>query len=116
MRSDSRRSDAASLRNAHRWIAFAFFALILLHLAAGLFPALVRRDGVFESMAPGAAGTLPVAGEQSPARRRAAARAQPARLACTGTAALKASRNAGSSFASMSSMTAKACAGGIGRR
>jgi cytochrome b561 len=37
---------------AHRWLAFAFFALILLHLAAALFHALVRRDGVFEAMAP----------------------------------------------------------------
>jgi cytochrome b561 len=29
-----------------------FFALILLHVAAGLFHALVRRDGVFDAMAP----------------------------------------------------------------
>jgi cytochrome b561 len=40
------------LWNAHRFLAFAFFALILLHLAAGLFHALVRRDGVYEAMAP----------------------------------------------------------------
>ncbi len=40
------------LWNAHFYLAFAFFALILLHLAAALFHALVRRDGVFESMAP----------------------------------------------------------------
>ena len=39
------------LWNAHFYLAFAFFALILLHLAAALFHALVRRDGVFESMA-----------------------------------------------------------------
>ncbi len=39
------------LWNAHYYLAFAFFALILLHLAAALFHALVRRDGVFESMA-----------------------------------------------------------------
>jgi cytochrome b561 len=38
--------------NAHQLLAFAFFALILLHLAAALFHALVRRDGVFRSMAP----------------------------------------------------------------
>ena len=37
---------------AHRWLAFAFFALILLHVAASLFHALVRRDGVFEAMSP----------------------------------------------------------------
>jgi cytochrome b561 len=40
------------LWNAHYYLAFAFFALILLHLSAALFHALVRRDGVFETMAP----------------------------------------------------------------
>ena len=40
------------LWNAHRTLAFAFFAVILVHISAGLFHALVRRDGVFESMAP----------------------------------------------------------------
>ena len=40
------------LWTAHRTLAFAFFALILLHLAAALFHALVRRDGVFEAMGP----------------------------------------------------------------
>jgi cytochrome b561 len=42
----------ALLWNAHFYLAFAFFALILLHLAAALFHALIRRDGVFEAMAP----------------------------------------------------------------
>ncbi len=41
----------ALLWNAHFYLAFAFFAVILLHIAAALFHALVRRDGVFESMA-----------------------------------------------------------------
>ena len=41
------------LWNAHYYLAFAFFALILLHVAAALFHALVRRDGVFQTMAPG---------------------------------------------------------------
>ena len=47
-------SDAlhTALWNAHFYLAFAFFALVLLHLAAALFHAFVRRDGVFESMAP----------------------------------------------------------------
>ncbi len=45
----------ALLWTAHQYLAFAFFALILLHLAAGLFHALVRRDGVFESMTGGTA-------------------------------------------------------------
>jgi cytochrome b561 len=40
------------LRNAHRALAYAFFALILAHVAAALFHALVRRDGVFEAMSP----------------------------------------------------------------
>jgi cytochrome b561 len=42
----------AVLWNAHQILGFAFFALILLHLAAALFHALIRRDGVFASMAP----------------------------------------------------------------
>jgi cytochrome b561 len=41
------------LWNAHRFLALCFFALILLHFAAALYHALVRRDGVFESMAGG---------------------------------------------------------------
>jgi cytochrome b561 len=39
------------LWDAHFYLAFAFFALILMHVAAALFHALVRRDGVFEAMA-----------------------------------------------------------------
>jgi cytochrome b561 len=39
------------LWGAHFYLAFAFFALVLLHVAAALFHALVRRDGVFETMA-----------------------------------------------------------------
>ena len=42
----------ALLWGAHFYLAFAFFALILLHVAAALFHALVRRDGVFDAMAP----------------------------------------------------------------
>jgi cytochrome b561 len=45
----------ALLWNAHSLLAYAFFYLILLHLAAALFHALIRRDGVFESMAGGRA-------------------------------------------------------------
>ena len=40
------------LWDAHYYLAFAFYALVLLHVAAALFHALVRRDGVFEAMAP----------------------------------------------------------------
>jgi cytochrome b561 len=40
------------LWDAHFYLAFVFFALILLHVAAALFHALVRRDGVFDAMAP----------------------------------------------------------------
>ena len=52
----------ALLWTAHQFLGLAFFALILLHLAAALFHALIRRDGVFESMAGGKAR-----GENAPA-------------------------------------------------
>ncbi len=39
------------LRLAHGVLAYAFLLLILAHLAAALFHALVRRDDVFRSMA-----------------------------------------------------------------
>jgi len=42
----------ALLWDAHFYLAFAFFALVLMHLAAALFHAWVRRDNVFHSMAP----------------------------------------------------------------
>ncbi|MFC3692410.1 cytochrome b [Chenggangzhangella methanolivorans] len=45
----------AALWTAHAGLALCFFALILLHLAAALFHALVRRDGVFQQMAGGRA-------------------------------------------------------------
>ncbi|MFC7053109.1 cytochrome b [Hansschlegelia quercus] len=44
----------ALLWDAHRTLAFVFFTLVLLHVAAALFHALVRRDGVFQQMAGGA--------------------------------------------------------------
>src|SRR5262249_43662675 len=40
------------LWNAHFYLAFVFFALILLNVAAALFLFLVRRDGVFAARAP----------------------------------------------------------------
>ncbi len=39
------------LRTAHGLLAYAFFLLILGHLGAALTHALIRRDGVFQSMA-----------------------------------------------------------------
>ena len=39
------------LWTAHFYLAFAFFGLVLLHVGAALFHALIRRDGVFEEMA-----------------------------------------------------------------
>ncbi|WP_342731586.1 cytochrome b/b6 domain-containing protein [Bradyrhizobium sp. B117] len=39
------------LWDAHYYLAFAFFALVLLHMAAALFHALIRRDGVFGTIA-----------------------------------------------------------------
>ncbi len=50
------------LWNSHFYLGFAFFALVLLHIAAGLFHALVRRDGVFGTMAP-----LPLTDRTTPA-------------------------------------------------
>lgn len=41
----------AVLRTAHTVLAYIFFATILLHVAAALFHALIRRDGVFRAMA-----------------------------------------------------------------
>ena len=47
-------SDAlhTALWRAHVNLALLFYAVILLHVAAALFHALVRRDGVFEAMGP----------------------------------------------------------------
>lgn len=50
------------LWDAHYYLAFAFFAVILLHVAAALFHALVRRDSVFGSMAPTPSHDAPTAG------------------------------------------------------
>lgn len=55
------------LWNAHFYLAFAFFALILLHVAAALFHALIRRDGVFEAMA--STAIYDEAKEVAPAKR-----------------------------------------------
>ncbi len=41
------------LWHAHYYLAFVFFATILMHFAAILYHKLVRNDGVFEAMAPG---------------------------------------------------------------
>lgn len=41
----------AWLRDAHGWLARLLFATVLAHVAAALFHAWVRRDGVFASMA-----------------------------------------------------------------
>ena len=43
------------LRSAHTWLGLLLFAVVLAHLAAALFHAWVRRDGVFASMAHGPA-------------------------------------------------------------
>lgn len=40
----------ALLWDAHRYLAFALFALILMHLAAALFHGFIRRDGVLQQM------------------------------------------------------------------
>lgn len=43
----------AVLRSAHSWLALLLFVTVLMHLAAALFHAWVRRDSVFKSMARG---------------------------------------------------------------
>jgi cytochrome b561 len=43
----------ARLHFAHTYLAYLLFLTVLLHLAAALFHGLVRRDGVFSSMARG---------------------------------------------------------------
>jgi cytochrome b561 len=40
------------LWNAHYYLAFLFYVVILMHVAAALFHAIIRRDGVFEAMGP----------------------------------------------------------------
>jgi cytochrome b561 len=55
-------SDAlhTALWNAHFYLAFIFFLVILVHIAAALFHLLVRRDGVFQAMGPDLTGDEPV--------------------------------------------------------
>lgn len=50
------------LWSSHVYLGLAFFALVLLHLAAALFHALIRRDGVFEAIA-----LLPLRNRTTPA-------------------------------------------------
>ena len=50
------------LWDAHFYLGFAFFALVLLHVAAALFHASIRRDGVFETITP-----LPLRDNATPA-------------------------------------------------
>ena len=50
------------LWDAHFYLGFTFFALGLLHIAAALFHALIRRDGVFETITP-----LPLRDNATPA-------------------------------------------------
>ena len=61
----------AVLRTAHTWLALLLFATVLAHLAAGLYHAWVRRDGVFPAMATGpdsGDATFDLAGEVLPAQ------------------------------------------------
>jgi cytochrome b561 len=52
----------AVLRSAHTWLALLLFATVLMHLAAALFHAWVRRDEVFTSMARGYATNAKILG------------------------------------------------------
>jgi cytochrome b561 len=46
-------STYAWLRQLHTALALLLFATVIVHLGAALLHALIRRDGVFESMAGG---------------------------------------------------------------
>lgn len=47
----------AWLRDAHGWLAYLLFAVVLAHLSAALFHHCVRRDGVLRSMTGGSRKT-----------------------------------------------------------
>lgn len=55
------------LRDAHAVLAYALFALVLLHAGAGLYHGFVRRDGVLATMLGGAVSAEPDAPESLPA-------------------------------------------------
>lgn len=57
-----------ALWNAHFYLAFLFFAIILMHVAAALFHALIRRDGVFDAMGPHLTHDEVAPAERLPAR------------------------------------------------
>jgi cytochrome b561 len=57
-----------ALWNAHFYLGFLFFAVILMHLAAALFHALIRRDGVFDAMGPTLTHDDAAPAERLPAR------------------------------------------------
>ncbi|WP_331351243.1 cytochrome b [Cellvibrio sp. UBA7671] len=54
----------AVFRSAHTWLALLLFATVLMHLAAALFHAWVRRDDVFASMARGYVTNAKTLGEE----------------------------------------------------
>jgi cytochrome b561 len=56
------------LWGAHYYLAFTFFALVLLHIAAALLHLLIRRDGVFQSHGAGADPRRGRLGEVRPGR------------------------------------------------
>lgn len=59
----------AWLRPLHTYLAYLLFATFLAHLGAALFHRLVRRDGVFESMAPWRSGTTEAKSADAAVRR-----------------------------------------------
>ena len=69
----------AVLRSAHTWLALLLFATVLMHLAAALFHAWVRRDRVFSSMTcgPSTILALPAAEPEIPSDEAAALTSMP---------------------------------------
>ena len=49
---------ADQLRDLHRWLGWTLIGLVSCHIAAALYHALIRRDGVLQSMLPPAGGSL----------------------------------------------------------
>jgi cytochrome b561 len=67
----------AWLRGLHTGLAYLLFAAVLLHLGAALYHGLIRRDGVFGSMASWQQGSMQFAGTKPPPMQHSTQTPQP---------------------------------------
>jgi cytochrome b561 len=67
----------AWLRELHTGLAYLLFAAVLLHLGAALYHGLIRRDGVFGSMASWQQGSMQFAGTKPPPMQHSTQTPQP---------------------------------------